>query len=107
MRSVGEPQAGFVSGFLGLTYQLGAALGIAAATVSVQLLGSPRLESALSNEGVAPDALRRAGLTDAFLHALTTTMAIGAALVAVGAVLALGLIGRAPMRPSSQALQDA
>jgi EmrB/QacA subfamily drug resistance transporter len=108
VRSVGEPRAGFVSGFLGLTYQLGAALGIAAATVSVQLLGSPRLERALSSEGVAPEALRRAGLTDAFLHALTTTMAIGAALVAAGAVLALGLIGRAPVRPSpSEALQDA
>ncbi len=108
VRSVGEPQAGFVSGFLGLTYQLGAALGIAAATVSVQLLGSPQLERALSSHGVAPGALRRAGLGDAFLHALTTTMAIGAALVAAGAVIALGLIGRAPVRPTpSQALQDA
>jgi len=132
VRTVGAPRAGFVAGFLGMTYQLGAALGIAAATISVQTLGSARLDALLAREDVTTTALERAGLTqsqvegklgtrdvlgelpglrpgqavtvadalrESFLHALTTTMAIGAAVVAAGGVLALALIGHRPVRP--------
>jgi EmrB/QacA subfamily drug resistance transporter len=132
VRSVGEPRAGFVSGFLGMTYQVGAALGIAAATLSIQTLGSARLDDLLADERITTTALQRAGLTqaqiegklgtrdvvselpgldpaqagrvadalrDSFLHALTTTMAIGAALVAAGAIVALRLLERVPARP--------
>jgi EmrB/QacA subfamily drug resistance transporter len=128
VRSAGEPRAGFVAGFLGTTYQLGAAIGIAVATVSIQTLGAARLDALLSREGITTTALQRAGLTqsqvegklgtrdvldelpglpareavrvadalrDSFVHALTTTMAISAALVAAAAALALALIGQA------------
>ena len=61
VRSVGEPRAGFVSGFLGMTYQLGAALGIAAATVSVQRWARRGSRRALSR--ASPHRLQRAGLT--------------------------------------------
>jgi EmrB/QacA subfamily drug resistance transporter len=141
VRSAGELRAGLVSGVLGMTYQVGAALGITAATVAVQALGSARLGRLLADQGVSTTALQRAGLTrsqlegklgtrdvigelpgldptqaervaqalrESFVHALTTTMAIGAALLAAGALLALGLIGRvaaAPPRPPL--LQDA
>src|SRR5215211_1217791 len=141
IRSVGEPRAGFVAGFLGMTYQLGAAFGIAAATISVQTVGSSRLDALLAREDVTTTALQRAGLTqsqvegklgtrdvlaelpglrpsqaltvadalrESFVHALTTTMAISAAAVAAGGVLALALIGHAPIRPSRpEVLQDA
>jgi EmrB/QacA subfamily drug resistance transporter len=133
VRTVGEPQAGFVSGFLGMTYQVGAALGIAAAALSIQALGGARLARLLDEQGITTTELQRAGLThaqvegklgtrdviselpdldaaeavsvatalrDSFLHALTTTMAVGAALVAAGAVMAALLVGRAPrLRP--------
>ena len=130
-----------MSGFVGMTYQVGAALGITAATVAVQALGSARLGQLLADQGVTTTALQRAGLTrsqiegklgtrdvigelpgldpaqaervadalrESFVHALTTTMAIGAALLAAGAVVALVLIGRVPAGPPRQgALQDA
>jgi EmrB/QacA subfamily drug resistance transporter len=137
VRSVGEPRAGLVSGFLGMTYQVGAALGIAAATLSIQALGTSRLGQLLAEEGITTTALQRAGLTraqvegklgtrdviselpgldpaqaarvgdalrDSFVHALTTTMAIGAALVGAGALLAVRLIERVPTRPTSPPL---
>jgi EmrB/QacA subfamily drug resistance transporter len=140
VRSVGEPQAGFVSGFLGMTYQLGAAVGIVAATAAIQALGSARLDARLREQGVTTTALQRAGLTksqvegklgthdvlselpglrraqaarvaqalrDSFLHALTTTMAISAAVVAAGAVLALLLFGQGPRASPPPAVQDA
>jgi EmrB/QacA subfamily drug resistance transporter len=140
VRSVGEPQAGFVSGFLGMTYQLGAAVGIVAATAAIQALGSARLDARLREQGVTTTALERAGLTksqvegklgthdvlselpglrraqaarvaqalrDSFLHALTTTMAISAAVVAAGAVLALLLFGQGPRASPPPAVQDA
>lgn len=141
VRSAGERRAGLVSGFVGMTYQVGAALGITAATVAVQALGSARLGQLLADQGVTTTALQRAGLTrsqiegklgtrdvigelpgldpaqaervadalrQSFVHALTTTMAIGAALLAAGAVVALALIGRVPAGPPRQgALQDA
>jgi EmrB/QacA subfamily drug resistance transporter len=129
VRSVGEPRAGFVSGFLGMTYQVGAALGIAATTLTVEVIGGSRLEKLLDEQGITTTALQRAGLTEAqvkgklgtrdviselpgldlteaervaaalresFLHALTVTMAIGAALVAAGAVVAVRLLERKP-----------
>jgi EmrB/QacA subfamily drug resistance transporter len=140
VRSVGEPRAGFVAGFLGMTYQLGAALGIAVATVGVQALGAARLDDLLLRDGITTTALQRAGLTQgqvegklgtrevlaelpglsaaqadrvagalsqSFVHALTTTMALSAAVVAAGAVLALALIGRASVRPFPRRLRDA
>ena len=125
VHSVGEPRAGFVSGFLGMTYQVGAALGIAATALSIQAIGGARLERLLDELGVTTTELQRAGLTqaqvegklgtrdviselpgldpaqaasvatalrDSFLHALTVTMAAGAALVAAGAVVAARLL---------------
>jgi EmrB/QacA subfamily drug resistance transporter len=141
VRSAGEPRAGFVAGFLGMIYQLGAALGIAAATISVQTVGSARLDALLDRQGITATALQRAGLTqaqlegklgtrdvlrelpgvrpseaariadalrDGFVHALTTTMAVGAVLVAAGGVLALALLGRPSTRaPGPEVLSDA
>jgi MFS family permease len=140
VRSVGEPRAGFVSGFLGMTYQLGAAVGIVAATAAIQALGAARLDALLTERGITTTALQRAGLTksqvegklgthdvlselpglrpaqaarvadalrDSFLHALSTTMAIGAAVVAAGAVLALALFGPGPRASPPPAVQDA
>jgi EmrB/QacA subfamily drug resistance transporter len=125
VRSIGEPRAGFVSGFLGMTYQVGAALGIAAATLTVEVLGGSRLDRLLDEQGITTTALQRAGLTqsqvegklgtrdvvselpglhpgqaeqvadalrNSFMHALTVTMAIAAALVAAGAVAAVRLL---------------
>jgi Na+/melibiose symporter-like transporter len=127
VRSVGEPRAGFVAGFLGMTYQVGAALGIAAATLTVEVLGGSRLDRLLDEQGITTTALQRAGLTQAqvegklgtrdvvselpglhpgqaeqvaealrnsFVHALSVTMAIAAALVAAGAVAAVRLLDR-------------
>jgi MFS family permease len=140
VRSVGEPRTGFVSGFLGMTYQLGAAVGIVAATAAIQALGSARLDARLREQGLTTTALQRAGLTksqvegklgthdalselpglrraqaarvaqalrDSFLHALTTTMAISAAVIAAGAVLALLMFGQGPRASPSPAVQDA
>jgi EmrB/QacA subfamily drug resistance transporter len=124
VRSAGEPRAGFVAGFLGMTYQFFAAIGIAVATVSIQTIGAARLDNLLTREGITTTALQRAGLTqqqvegklgtrevleelpglppadamrvadalrDGFLHALSITMGVSAAMVAGGAALALAL----------------
>ena len=139
VRSAGAPRAGFVSGFLGMTYQLGAAVGTVAATAAIQALGSARLDALLTERGITTTALERAGLTktqvegklgthvltelprlrpaqaarvaealrESFLHGLTTIMAISAAVVAAGAVLALALLGRGPRASPSPAVQDA
>jgi EmrB/QacA subfamily drug resistance transporter len=141
VRAAGEPRAGLVAGFLGMTYQVGAAVGIAAATISVQTAGAARVETELARQGVTATALQQEGLTraqiegklgtrdvarelpgvraaqaagiagalrDGFVHALTTTMAIGAAVVAAGGVLALALLGRPSARaPGPEVLTDA
>ncbi len=133
--SVGEQDAGFASGFVGMVYQLGAALGIAAASAGLQALGSARLERLLNAQGIPASAAQRAALArsqldgnagiekilqllpglpgstasrvaDAlrasFIHALTTTMGLAAALAGLGALLAGWLMRSARDRPTRE-----
>jgi EmrB/QacA subfamily drug resistance transporter len=76
--AAGEERASFVSGFLGLLYQVGAGLGVAASTAALAGLGVEDL----------PGPGQRAE----FMDALTATMAGGAVLIAIALALTLWLI---------------
>jgi MFS family permease len=122
MNAVDAQKAGAASGMLSMSRMIGGTFGVAALGALVATLGRERLDvllpaltperreqlaAVLGGHSTTVGGQVAGAARDAFVAALATSLAIAAALAALGAIIAFAFIKRAPVRTSPGLARDA